>query len=76
MEKELIKKVRPAMEFEEVSFRIPADLVKQFRDEVRVVVRFPWIVGIPIPIFLLEKLELGAALKGFEAMIVPEQMHH
>ena len=76
MEKELIKKVRPPMEYEEVSFKIPAELVKQFRDEVRVVVRFPWIVGIPIPIFLLEKLEISAALEGFEAMIVPEQMRH
>lgn len=53
---------------------IPKDLIKEFRHDVRVVIRFPWIVGIPVPEFLLEKMGLEDSLEGFEVMVIPERL--
>lgn len=54
------------------SFDIPPKLLAEFKKDIRVVIRHPWIVGIPVPIEML-KPELVSRLRGtqFEVMLVP-----
>lgn len=56
----------------EISFRIPLELVKEFGDETRIVIRHPWLIGIPIPERLRPEILKG--IKDFEAIIVPRQL--
>ena len=57
-----------------VTIEIPPGLVKEFGKEARIVVRYPWPVGIPVPDRML-RAELIEGLKGtdLEVMIVPKQ---
>lgn len=56
----------------QIDFRIPNDLLKQYQGELRIVVRYPWIIGIPIPDWLIKNPELlGRASEEFEAMLIP-----
>ncbi len=48
-------------------FHIPEGLAKEFAEDLRVVIRHPWVVGIPIPERLKTKLLKG--LRGFDAML-------
>jgi hypothetical protein len=67
MENRLTLQAPPQMEF-----RIPNELLKQFEGELRIVVRYPWIIGIPIPEWLIRNPELlGRASEEFEAMLIP-----
>lgn len=59
---------------EVVSFTIPADLLKEFKQDVRVVIRHPWVIGIPAPDFLLKDPEMMARLKHFDVMLVPKEI--
>lgn len=60
---------------EELVFRIPKDLLVKFEVEPRIIVRWPWIIGIPIPDWLLQNPELmGLAAEEFEPMLLPKQM--
>lgn len=57
----------------QIDFRIPNDLLKQYQGELRIVVRYPWIIGIPIPDWLLKNPELlGRAGEEFEPMLIPK----
>jgi hypothetical protein len=56
----------------EISFRIPIELVKEFGEETRIVIRHPWLIGIPIPERLRPEILKG--IKDFEAIIVPRQL--
>lgn len=58
----------------DINFEIPRELIKEFRSELRVVVRFPWIVGIPAPDYLFKNPEIFGGLEKFEVMIVPKMM--
>jgi hypothetical protein len=60
----------------ELVINIPEALIKEFRDDIRVVIRFPWIVGIPVPEFLLEKMGLAGKLDDFDVMIIPEEFRY
>ncbi len=55
----------------DVSFQVPPRLVKEFGDDLRVVVRNPWVVGIPVPERLIPEALKG--LKEFEVFVVPER---
>jgi len=57
-----------------LTFMIPIDLIKEFKDEVRVVVKFPWIVGIPVPDYFFKNPEIFGRLKEFDVMFVPKAM--
>ena len=57
----------------ELSFSvdIPPDLLKEFKADLRVVVRHPWIVGIPVPHRLITGQLREIVGKG-QLFIVPE----
>jgi len=57
----------------EISFKIPEELMVEFKNDIRIVVRFPWIVGIPVPEFLLQKLGKAGKLEGFNLMLIPDE---
>jgi len=67
-----IEKVSLLGRGEEISFRIPEELVREFGKELRVVIRHPWIVGIPVPERLLKLEALKRVLKDFDIMITPK----
>lgn len=53
----------------EMSFRIPEVYAKEFARDLRVVIRHPWIVGIPIPERL--RVDVLKGLKELEVIAVP-----
>jgi len=55
-----------------IPIEIPDEMVKEFRDELRIVVKHPWVVGIPVPERLL-KPDLIRRLRGnFEVVLTPQ----
>ena len=66
-----LEKVSLVGKDEEISFQIPEVLIKEFAKELRVVIRHPWIVGIPVPERLRPEVIKG--LKDFDVMITPKQ---
>jgi len=59
---------------DEVVIRIPKDLLARFEEEPRIVIRYPWIIGIPIPEWLLKNPELlGRAAQEFDAFLIAKQ---
>ncbi len=65
----------PSIAREAHTITIPVDLLKHFQQEVRVIIKFPGLIGIPIPDILLNK-ELFASresIREFEPMLVPRQ---
>lgn len=60
---------------ETLEFRVPTELLREFKDEPRIVIRHPWVVGIPAPEILLnEDILKKINYSGFEVMLVPKQM--
>jgi hypothetical protein len=59
---------------QKMDFTIPRDLFEEFRQEVRIVLRYPWVIGIPVPYHLLKNPELFNKVKGYELMLVPSEM--
>jgi len=57
---------------EEFSIRIPVDLLKEFKTDVRIVIRHPWCIGIPVPEALL-KPELLEKFREFDIMLIPKR---
>lgn len=52
--------------------KIPVELLKEFKMEPRLVIRHPWLIGIPIPDILRQHEIVKQFEKaGFEVMIVP-----
>jgi hypothetical protein len=56
-----------------MDFAIPVDLLREFEKTPRIVIRHPWIIGIPVPEILikhdlLEKVEAA----GYEVMLIPK----
>ena len=54
--------------------RIPKEYLAEFDDEIRIIIKFPYIVGIPVPEYLLEKMGRLGQLKDFEVMLVQKEM--
>lgn len=56
----------------DLALRIPVDLLKEFKETPRFVIRWPWIIGIPVPDFLINQ-DLVKQIRevGFEVMLVP-----
>lgn len=59
---------------EPMDLTIPKDLLDHFEKEIRIVVRFPWIIGIPVPIYLLKQFEVLSNIEDYEVMLVPKQL--
>lgn len=61
------------VELKDMSIKIPANLKAEFRDEMRVVVRHPWMIGIPaIDKMLTDKIFMEGMKKDFDLMFVPK----
>jgi len=58
----------------DVAIKIPADLLKEFKRDIRVVVKWPWLIGIPIPEVLLKPEILQQFREEFDVMLVPKNM--
>lgn len=58
----------------DVTIKIPVDLLKEFKRDVRVVVRWPWLIGIPIPEVLLKPEILQQFKEEYDIMLVPKNM--
>jgi len=57
---------------------IPIGLLKEFEKEARIIVRHPYIIGIPVPMLLLEKFRKDPRVfknltEKFDLMLVPRQ---
>jgi hypothetical protein len=62
-----------------VSFEIPLRCLRDFERDLRVVYRHPWVVGIPAPFPILERLiedreVFENLMEQFDVMLVPKQM--
>ena len=58
---------------QEFEFAIPVELLQHFKAEVRIVIRQPWVIGIPAPELLLNR-EVLDKLRGYDVMLVPKQI--
>ena len=58
----------------DVAIKIPADLLKEFKRDIRVVVKWPWLIGIPIPEVLLKPEILQQFRDEYDVMLVPKNM--
>jgi hypothetical protein len=58
----------------DVAIKIPVDLLKEFKRDVRVVVRWPWLIGIPIPEILLKPEILQQFREEYDIMLVPKNI--
>jgi hypothetical protein len=62
---------------DELVVKIPRELLEIYQQEVHVVVKYPWVIGIPAPELLFERPELLQKLrelKNFEVMLVPVEV--
>lgn len=60
-----------------VSIEIPAELLQEFKKDARILFKYPYIIGIPVPLVLLNKLKRNPAayrklVNKFEIMLVPK----
>ena len=58
----------------DVAIKIPVDLLKEFKRDIRVVVKWPWLIGIPIPEVLLKPEILQQFREEFDVILVPKNM--
>jgi hypothetical protein len=68
MERELMMKAGEAIVID-----IPEAMAKEFAADLRVVVRWPWVIGIPVPERLM-KAELLKSMKNFEVIATPRDI--
>lgn len=62
------------MAINDVAIKIPVDLLKEFKRDVRVVVRWPWLIGIPIPEALLKPEIIKQFSEEYDVMLVPKNL--
>jgi len=55
-----------------LDIKIPVELLREFEKEVRIVIRHPWVVGIPIPEKLLKPDLLKKLGKDLDIIITPK----
>lgn len=61
------------VDIKEMAFKIPTDLKAEFKDDVRIVFRQPWMIGIPvIDKMLLDKVFMEKFKKDYDLMFVPK----
>ena len=56
-----------------LEFRIPEEFIREFGKELRIVIRHPWVIGIPVPERLLKPEMLKALGKDFEVIVAPKK---
>ncbi len=67
------KKIKDIDLGKDIVIEIPPELMKEFRGELRVVVKHPWTIGIPVPERLLTSDALKALTKNFDVILTPKQ---
>ncbi len=55
-----------------LEIKIPVELIREFEKEVRIIVRHPWIIGIPIPERLLKPDIMRKLGENLDIMITPK----
>ncbi|MDG6222592.1 MAG: hypothetical protein IAX21_00805 [Candidatus Bathyarchaeota archaeon] len=58
----------------DIAIKIPVDLMKEFKKDIRVVVRWPWLIGIPIPEALLRPELIKQFSEEYDVMLVPKDI--
>lgn len=58
-------------------FDIPIDLISEFEVDARIIIRHPWVIGIPVPLLMLDRIRKNkrnyrALLRKFDLMLVPK----
>ena len=57
-----------------LDFKIPVELVREFELDARMVIRYPWVIGIPAPeMFVKAEMLEQVRRAGFEMMLVPRE---
>lgn len=59
-----------------LSFKIPVRLLREFEGEARFVIRHPWVVGIPVPFPFLREGVFERYAEEFEVLMVPKEFQH
>lgn len=59
---------------ETITIRIPEELIKEFGRDLRIVVRHPWVVGIPVPDRFIRPQELRRFRKAYDLILTPKKM--
>ena len=59
-----------------ILIEIPVKLLREFEEEARVVIRHPWVVGLPLPEIMLRKLlkdpnDFKDLTEKFDIMLIP-----
>lgn len=54
-----------------VEIKIPVALAQEFKEDLRIVIRHPWIIGIPVPERLLDRELVKKLGKELEIIIAP-----
>ena len=59
-----------------ISIEIPVIYLREFEKDLRIVIRHPWVVGMPVPEVLLKRLlkdpnTYRELTKKFEIMLIP-----
>ena len=57
-----------------ITIRIPEALIREFGKDLRIVVRHPWVVGIPVPDRFIRPEELGRFKGAYDLILTPKQM--
>ncbi len=58
----------------DLNIKIPVELLREFKAQPRVVIRGPWLIGIPVPDILRNQDIVKRFEKaGFELMFVPKK---
>ncbi len=68
--------VKPVVGMSDVlTFEIPVELVREFKQNVRIVIKYPGIIGVPVPdVFLNQDVLKINSIREFEPMLVPRQL--
>ncbi len=62
----------PVRKGEELSFAIPLELVQEFKKEARIVIRYPWLIGIPLPEALIP--DVLRKFREFDILLTPREL--
>ncbi len=69
-----LERIPPLRRGEELSIQIPPVLAHEFGKDLRVVIKFPWIIGIPIPERLLQMEIFKELVNDYDVMVVPRRL--
>lgn len=57
-----------------LDFKIPVEFMRDFELDPRIVIKHPWVIGIPAPErFLDQEWFMRVQKAGYQVMLVPEQ---